>query len=296
MQNFTTSMKASFTAIARGITHADLNTELTLIMAPDETSRLWKKVFAAHEQGTFINPDKPGRTYLEDHLEAQQKLRARHEKIKSSISFEEKPYVCKPLTRETFKSLARLTRADYHLAARHLLGVKEGKGVPSVTIRGCKNPKVMTLKSWCNFRKWKNILLQELSARDPNIGIWGRDAEGFECLNRDVWTKFKRERGITKAKWVKLFQVAGDTWLNKKRAPNNKYLDAPPACDRLLRDWLQTEFNECVRQVITRWVSHNFVKKRLVIPRQDTYDVEWISQSTIAAGFSDFRFISRNVD
>ena len=104
MQNFTTSMEASFTAIARGITHADLNAELTLIMAHDETSRLWKKMFATHEQGTFINSDKPGRTYLEDHLEAQQKLRARHEKIKSLTPFEEKPYVCKPSQRRFLKA------------------------------------------------------------------------------------------------------------------------------------------------------------------------------------------------
>ena len=290
-------MEASFTAIARGITHADLNAELTLIMAPDETSRLWKKVFLAHEKGTFINPDKPGRTYLDDHLESQQKLRARHEKMKSSTPFEEKPFVSKPLTRETFKSLAGLTRADYHLAAKRLLDVREKDGVPRVTLRGCKTTKVMTLKSWCNFRKWKNILLQELSARDPkNIGIWGKDADGFECLNRDVWTKFKRQRGITKAKWAKLFLVAGETWLNKKRAPNNKYLEAPPACDRLLREWLQTKFNECIGQVTTLWVSQNSIKRRLVIPRQDTSDAEWISQSVIAAGFLDFRFIPGCVD
>ena len=62
-------MEASFIAIARGITHANLNAKLTLIMAPDETLRLWKKVFAAHEKGTFINPDKLERTYLEDHLD-----------------------------------------------------------------------------------------------------------------------------------------------------------------------------------------------------------------------------------
>jgi hypothetical protein len=33
-------MEASFTAIARGITHSDLNAELALIMADDETSRM----------------------------------------------------------------------------------------------------------------------------------------------------------------------------------------------------------------------------------------------------------------
>ena len=290
-------MEASFSAIARGITHTDLNVELTIIMAPDETSKLWKKVFAAHENGTFINPDKPGRTYLEDHLEAQQKLQADHEKIKSSIPFKHKPFVCKPLTRETFKSLAGLTRADFHLVARRLLDIKGGEGVPSVTIRDCKNPKVIALKTWCNFRKWKNILLQELSARDPNnIGIWGRDNEGFECLNRDVWTKFKREHEITKEKWVKLFQVAGDTWLNKKRSSNNKYLEATPACDQLLRDWLQPKLNDCVGQVTTRWVFHNSIKNRLEIPMQNTCDIEWISQREIAAGFLDFRFIPGYVD
>jgi hypothetical protein len=59
LQNFTTSMEASFTAIAGGITHNDLNAELAIIMADDETSKMWKKVFQGHEKGTLINPDKP---------------------------------------------------------------------------------------------------------------------------------------------------------------------------------------------------------------------------------------------
>jgi hypothetical protein len=290
-------MEASFTAIARGITHNDLKAELTLIMAPEETSRLWKKVFVSHEKGLFINPDKPGRTYLEDHVEAQQKLRARHEKSKAGTPFEEKPFVTKPLTRETFKSMSGLTKPDFHLAARRLLEGRGEDGVPSVTLRTCKNIKVVTLKSWCNFRKWKNILLQELDKRDSNkVGLWKKDDEGNGFLDRDVWTKFKREHGVTKPKWVKLYQVATSEWLNRKRATNNKSLPVQPALDRLLRDWLQTDFNECTGQVITRWVSHNAIKKRLVIPKQDSSDVEWIEGSTIAAGFLDFRFIPGCVD
>lgn len=118
-------------------------------------------------------------------------------------------------------------------------------------------------------------MLQELALRDPNkLGLWARNSNGFECLNREVWIKFKRDRGITKAKWVKLFQVLGKAWLNKKMASNHKYLEATPACDRLLRDWLKTELNKCVGQVVTRWVSHNFIKNRLVIPRQDASDVK----------------------
>lgn len=290
-------MEASFTAIARGITHADLNAELTLIMAPDQTSKLWKKIFIAHEQGTLLNPDNPGRTYLDDYREAQQKLRARHEKKKSPSAFEEKPYVCKPLTRETFKGMGGLTRDDFLLCAKRILEVREGEEVPRVTIRTTKNPKVSTLKSWCNFRKWKNILLQELTARDPNeLGIWGKDPEGFDCVNREVWNTFKKDHGITKAKWVKLYQVAGDAWLNKKRSPNNKFLEAPPACDRLLREWLHTDIQESHSQVITRWVNYNSIKKQLVIPTQDRVDVEWLSKSNISAGFIDFRFIPGCVD
>ena len=93
-----------------------------------------------------------------------------------------------------------------------------------------------SLKWWCNFRKWKNILLQELSLRDPNqLGIWGKDSEGFEGLNRSVWSKFKKDHGVTKAKWVKLYDSAGETWLNKKRAANFKKLEAPPKLDRVAR-------------------------------------------------------------
>lgn len=62
------SMEAPFIAIARGVTHADLNVELTIVMAPDEKSKLWKKIFIGHEKCKLINPDKPRRTYLEDHI------------------------------------------------------------------------------------------------------------------------------------------------------------------------------------------------------------------------------------
>ena len=241
-------------AIARGVTHSDLNVELTIIMAPDQTSRMWKKIFFAHEDGTLMNPDKPGYTFLNDWEEAQQKQRARHEKKKSASSFEEKPYVCKPLTRKTFKNMAGLTVADYLLCAQRILEVRVGEDVLRVTLRSTKNAKVKTLKSWCNFRKWKNILLQELDARDPEErDIWGKDADGNDALDREVWKQFKREHSITRAKWVKLYQVAGTDWLNKKRAPNNKYLDAPPPCDRLLHEWLQADIRECTSSVITRW-------------------------------------------
>jgi hypothetical protein len=88
--------------------------------------------------------------------------------MKSSTPFEEKPYACKPLTRETFKILAGFIPADFYLAIKRILDVKEREGIPRVNIRGCNNPKVANLKSWCNFRKWKNILIQELAARDPH--------------------------------------------------------------------------------------------------------------------------------
>ena len=114
-----------------------------------------------------MNPDKLSYTFLDDYVEAQQKLRAHHEKKKSPSAFEEKPYVCKPLTRETFKNMAGLTRADYFLCAQRILDVRDGEDVPRVTLKTTKNPKVSTLKSWSNFRKWKNILLQELLSRDP---------------------------------------------------------------------------------------------------------------------------------
>ena len=146
-------MEASFTAIARGITHAELNAELNLIMAEDQTFKLWKKIFIAHEKGTLLHPDKPGFTFLDEYLEAQQKQRARHEKKKSAGPFEEKPYVCKPLTRETFRSMMGLTRSDYLLCAHRILDVRPKDQVPKVTFRSTKTQSVQILKSWCNYRK-----------------------------------------------------------------------------------------------------------------------------------------------
>jgi hypothetical protein len=104
----------------------------------------------------------------------------RHEKKKSGGAFEEKPYVCKPLTRETFRIMNGLTKPDFLLYAKRILEVRPGEEVPRVAFRAAKNPNVVLLKSWCNFRKWKNILLQELSARDPNdLGIWRK--RGGRC-------------------------------------------------------------------------------------------------------------------
>lgn len=92
-------MKAYFTTIARGITHTDLNAELTLLMSPDQTLKLWEKIFVAHENEILINPNKQGCTYLDDHLESQHELRAQLGKNKLSSPFEENSYVCTHLTR-----------------------------------------------------------------------------------------------------------------------------------------------------------------------------------------------------
>ena len=290
-------MEASFTAIARGITHPELKAELNIIMADDHTSKLWRKIFTAHEQGTLPNPDKPGQTYLDEHIEAQQKLRARHEKKKSGGPLEEKPFVCKPLTRETFRPMMGLTRPDYRLCAERILYTRPGEEVPRVTLRATKNQDVTSLKWWCNFRKWKNILLQELSVRDPNhLGIWGRDSEGFECLNRSVWSKFKKDHGITKAKWVKLYQVAGENWLNKKRTNNYKFLEVPEKVERQLQEWLRTDREDSHSQLVTRFVDYSSLRKQLVIPSQDKTDHDWLSNFTVTAGFIDFRFFPGSVD
>ena len=90
--------------------------------------------------------------------------------------------------------MAGLTRADFFLCAQRILDVRDGEDVPRVTLRTTKNPKVSTLNSWAHFRKWKSILLQELSSRDPKKrGIWGKDSEGFDCLDQAVWNKLKRK-------------------------------------------------------------------------------------------------------
>lgn len=291
-------MEASFTAIVRGLTLTDLAAELNIVMADEDTAKLWRKIFTGHEKGTLMNPDKPGTTYLDEHKEAQQKLRLRHEKKKSGGGeFEEKPYICKPLTRETFRVMAGLARADYRLCAERILNVRPGEDAPRVTFRSTKNQNVALLKTWCINRKWKNILLQELSARDPQErGIWVKDSEGFESLNRPVWTKFKKDHGITRAKWQKLFDTATDVWLNKKRSANNKKMEASPALDKLLRDWLHGDLEESHSQVVTRFVDFNSVKKQLVIPNQGKIDHEWLSKFRVTAGFIDFRFIPGCVD
>jgi hypothetical protein len=43
---------------------------------------------------------------VEEYLDVQQKQRARHEKKKSATPFEKKPFLCKPLTMETFRVMA----------------------------------------------------------------------------------------------------------------------------------------------------------------------------------------------
>lgn len=110
------------------------------MIAPNEMIKSWEKIFVAYEKGTLMTPNKQKRTNLDDHLEAQHKLQARHEKKKSSSPFEEKPYVCKPFTKEAFKNLVGLTHVDHYLAARRFLDVKEWEEVLRVTIGSTKNP------------------------------------------------------------------------------------------------------------------------------------------------------------
>jgi hypothetical protein len=190
-----------------------------------------------------------------------------------------------------------LTKPYFLLCAKRILEVRPGEEVPRVTFRAAKNPNVVLLKSWCNFRKWKNILLQELSARDPNdLGIWGKREDGAKCLNQSVWSKFNKDHCITKAKWVKLYQAATEQWLNRKRMKNTKNLDPPAQCLRLLQEWLETDVEESQGQVITRFVEYNALKRKLVIPMQDKIDLEWLLKFTITGGVIDFRFIPGCVD
>ena len=106
----------------------------------------------------------------------------------------------------------------------------------------------------------------------------------------------KNNHDITKAKWVNFFQIASDIWLKKKRASNNKYLEASPTCDRLLHESLWTDLRECNSQVITRWVNYNYVKRHLVIFSQDNIDMTWLSKNIISAGLIYFKFKPNNVD
>lgn len=99
--------------------------------------------------------DKHDWTYFDDYLKAQ---RDYHEK-KPTSTFEEKLYVCKPLMRETFKNIVNLTQANCFFCTKRILDVREGEEVSRVTIRLTDHPKVSTLKFWCNFRKWKNLLI-----------------------------------------------------------------------------------------------------------------------------------------
>ena len=118
-----------------------------------------------------------------------------------------------------FKRLARLIRADFHLTARHLLDIKEKEGF-WVWLLGLANiPKSWHWSASVIFAS--RIIYYNMNCQ-AGIQITfasGKDTEEFKCLNRDVWTKFKRNYGIMKENLVKFFQVAGDTWLKKKWRP-----------------------------------------------------------------------------
>lgn len=74
-------------------------------------------------------------------LRGSAKMTSSSQEEKTYSPFEEKPYVFKPLTKQTFKNLVGLTRVNYYLVVRHLLNVKEGEEVPKVTIKSTKNFK-----------------------------------------------------------------------------------------------------------------------------------------------------------
>ena len=277
-------VETRFASISQKIKIADLQAELTIIMSDDYTFSVWKEALEKYEEGLLINPD-TGHVFKTGH---EEKLHRDVERISKSQDPDKEQletfYVAKPLNRETFKYMVGLTKYDFLTAARRIVTVRED-GLPKVSFRKpTKVDTVMVLSSWCMQRKWKNILIRELASRAPHIHFWNNDV-----IDRKVWTSFKRERGVNKAKWTTLFDAATHDWLKKKQMSNHRNLKANDKLDRMLHEWLSNNFEENVGQVIS---YHGQIKPdgSLMLSKQRPEDRRALKDLLVGAGFIDFRF------
>ena len=155
-----------------------LTNELRLITAPNEVYKLWSKVISAAAYGELLNPD------TDNMFNARQDWN---------------PENC-ILNREFFKHLGNLSYDELSKLAKHLLNHSSEKhthSYPKVTVKRISSvlDDCYTTAEWVERQKRKNLVMKELHAIDPTLGLLNSRNE----IISENWKKFKKDRFFSSA-------------------------------------------------------------------------------------------------
>ena len=155
-----------------------LTNELRLITAADDVYKLWNEVISAAAHGELFN------------LDTDKKFNAKKDW---------NPENCM-LNREFFRHLGNLSYSKLSKLAKHLLNQgseKHRHSYPKVTVKKISFviDDCYTTQEWVERRKQKNLVMKELHAIDPSLGLLNPKNE----IISENWKKFKKERFFSSA-------------------------------------------------------------------------------------------------
>lgn len=188
-----------------------LTNELRLITAPDDIYKLWSEVISAAAHGELFNPD------------TDKKFNAREGW---------NPENCM-LNREFFKHLGNLSYDELSKLAKHLLnqgGKKRKHSYPKVTVKKISSvlEDCFTTQEWVERRKRKNLVMKELHAIDPSLGLLNARNE----IISENWKKFKKEHFFSSATMDVLLDRPGEAYFGQAKSKHAKN----KSCSELSQD------------------------------------------------------------
>ena len=150
-----------------------LTNELRLITAPDDVYKLWSEVISTAAHGELFNPNTD-------------------KKFNAKKDWNPENWM---LNREFFRHLENLGYGEFSKLTKHLLnqgGEKHRHSYPKVTIKKISSviDDCYTIQEWVERHKRKNLVIKELHAIDPSLGLLNPKNE----IISENWKKFKKER------------------------------------------------------------------------------------------------------
>ena len=168
-----------------------LTTELRLITAPDNVYKLWSEVISAAAHGELFN------------LDTEKKFNAKKDW---------NPENCM-LNWEFLGHLGNLSYGELSKLAKHLLnqgGEKRRHSYPKVIVKKVSSiiDDCYTTQEWVERSKQKNLVMKELHAIDPSLGLLNPKNE---IISKN-WKKFKKERFFSSATMDVLLDRPGEAY------------------------------------------------------------------------------------
>ena len=159
-----------------------LTNEVKIITSSDETFKLWQEVISCAAQGDLIDVDSKELTKFKDH----KNFKLERDGV---------------LTREFFKFLGNLSKADHAKLYRHILnrsGPSRKLPHPKVVV---KQPTTVvedyySVKEWIEHRKKKATTRFQLHLIRPELGLY---TDGNKQFVQIAWKNFKKELLVSKA-------------------------------------------------------------------------------------------------